>query len=224
LAEITSRAGEYDRLAQQIIEELVSQLAPTGPWGKELARLTQRVEELFRQATKRFAVPSGSDCRTVAFYLMALRSHPEKFRKKPAAQTKATRYGKLFLHHLAAERTETAYWIALLRQGRPVEIWLRRHQELLSRIDQMRHDIEALLPALTLPSDERDPIRVIAEVARAAWEETNSGRAPRSTNPDDPLCRFVTAALAEIGQYHSAASVSAVLSGRRRKPKGGRKP
>jgi hypothetical protein len=192
---------------------------PPADWA--LDRLTQRVEELFRQATTRFAAPSTDGCRSVAFYLIALRSHREMFPNKPPGQTKAIRYGKLFLHHLAAERREPAYWVALAEHGRPVKFWLRCYQELLCRIDRVRPEIEALLAALTLPRDERDPIRAIAGVAKAAWEETNDGRAPRSTNPDDPLCGFVTAALAEIGQHHSAASVSAVLRGRRRKPKEG---
>jgi hypothetical protein len=39
----------------------------------------------------------------------------------------------------------------------------------------------------------------------------------RSYNPDDPLCRFVVAALTAIGQQRSAAEVSEVLRGRRRK-------
>jgi hypothetical protein len=180
------------------------------------------VEELFQQATKLFAAPSTEGCGSVAFYLMAVRSHREISPNKPAGQTKASRYGKLFLHHLAAERSEIASWIALLEQGRPVKFWLRRYQELARQIDQIRHDIEALLPSLMLPRDERDPVRLIAAVAKEAWEETNGGRSPRS-NPDDPLCRFVTAALVEIGQHHSAASVSAVLRGRRRKPKEGQK-
>jgi hypothetical protein len=179
---------------------------------------------LFRQATKRFAAPSADGCRSVAFYLMALRSHREMFPKKPAEQAKAIRYGKLFLHHLAAERQEAADWLALMEQGQPVAFWLRRYQEQLCRIDRVRQEIEALFIALTLPRDVRDPIRVIAEAAKAAWDGANSGRSPRSTSADGPLCRFVTAALAEIGQHQSPAAVSEVLRGRRRKPKGGQKP
>jgi hypothetical protein len=145
------------------------------------------------------------------------------FPNRPREQTKAIRYGKLFLHHLAAERREAADWIALAEQGRPVKFWLRRYQEQLCRIDRVRQEIEALFPALTLPRDLRDPIRVIAETAKAAWEETNNGQAPRSANPKGPLCKFVVEALQEIGQHHTSASVSAVLRERRRKPRGGQK-
>ena len=201
-------------------------MAETDPWAvwlRERDRLTERVEELFRQATKRFAAPSAGGCRSVGFYLMALRGHREMFQSKKFGQTKAIRYGKLFLHHLAAERREAANWVALAEQGQPAEFWLRRYQEILCRIDQVRPDFEALLQVLRLPHDERDPVRLIAAIAKEAWGETNGGRAPRSPNPDDPLCRFITGALAEIGQHHSAASVSAVLRGLRRKPKDGQK-
>ena len=69
--------------------------------------------------------------------------------------------------------------------------------------------------------DERDPIRQIEAVATQAWQETNDGRAPRSANPDDPLCKFIVETLAEIGQRTSANEVSDVLRGRRRKRREG---
>jgi hypothetical protein len=222
LPETTSGAGKWDRLARQTLEELFRQFAPTGPSGKE--RLSQRVEELFRQATKRFAVPSPSDCRAVAFHLMALRSHFETFPKEPAEQKEVIKCGRRFLRLLAAEREEVAAWFSQFPQARPVAGWFRRQQELLGQIERMRQDIQSLLRALTPQYDQRDPIREIARVAKAAWKETNGGCAPRSPNPDDPLCKFVQAALNEIGRHHSSASVAEVLRRRRRKPKAGQKP
>ena len=224
MPESTSGAGKWDRLAQQTLEELFRQFGPTGPSGEELARLSQRVEELFRQATTRFAVPSPSGCRGVAFYLMALRSNFEIFPKKPAEQKEVIKCGRRFLRLLATEREEVAAWFSQFPQARPVAGWFRRQQELLGRIDQMRQDIEALLPALTPQHDQRDPIREIARVAKATWEETNARGAPRSPNLDGPLCKFVVAALQEIGQHHNPASVAEVLRRRRRKPKEGQKP
>jgi hypothetical protein len=222
LPETTSRAGKYDRLAQQTLAELFRQFAPTGPSGKELARLSQRVEELFRQATERFTVPSSSGCRMVAFYLMVLRSHLETFPKKPAEEV--IKCGRRFLRLLAAEREEVAAWFPHPSQARLVAGWFRKQQKLLGRIDRMRQDIESLLPALT-EHDVRDPIHLVAAVAKQAWEETNPARgAPRSPNLDDPVCKFVVAAWQEIGQHHSSASVAEVLRGRRRKPKEGQKP
>jgi hypothetical protein len=194
-------------------------LAESRPWFEEHASLTRVVEELFQQVTQRFAVPTASGCGMVAITLMSFRSNPRKRHRKP----KAVRSGELFLRHLAAERRVAEYWISLYSQGRPVEYWFRRTQELLAQIDQTQQCIESLLPALWPKHDERDPVRQVAEAAKAAWGETNSRGPPRSTNPDDPLCRFIVAALAEIGQHISAAEVSEVLRGRRRKPKDGQK-
>jgi hypothetical protein len=151
--------------------------------------------------------------------LMALRSNPRKRPKKP----ETIRSGQLFLRHLATERRQVEYWISLLSQGRPVEYWFRKNQELLKQIDQTRECIESLLPALSPEQDERDPVRQIAAVAKEAWSESNGGRAPRSTNPKDPLCRFVAAALSEIGQSMSTWEVGDVLRSQRRIPKDGQK-
>jgi hypothetical protein len=153
----------------------------------------------------------------VALYLLGLRDNPRQHDEQP----KAVRYGTLFLRHLSAERRQVEYWIALYRQGQPVEFWLRRDQELLEKIDQAQRSVEALLPVLSPKRDVRDPIRQVAAAAKQAWGDTNGGRAPRSTNPDGPLCRFLAAALAKIGQERSAAEISEVLRGRRRKPKSG---
>jgi hypothetical protein len=183
----------------------------------EHERLSKDVEVLFRQATSRFAVPTASGCAMVAFYLLGLRDTPQKHDKQP----KAVRYGKLFLYHLSAERRQVEYWIALYSQGQPVEFWFRRDQELLEKIDEAQRSVETLLPALSPKRDARDPIRQVAAAAKQAWGETNGGRAPRSTNPDGPLCRFLAGALAKIGQERSAAEISEVLRSRRRKPRGG---
>ena len=93
---------------------------------------------------------------------------------------------------------------------------------MLSRIDEVRRHMEALLPALSPKRDAKpDPIRKLAECAREAWAETNGGKFPRSLRPDDPLCQFLVKALAAAGRTLSPATMSEVLRGRRRKPKGG---
>jgi hypothetical protein len=188
----------------------------------ELARLSQQVEEAFRQATKKWDVPDAASCGMVALYLTALHQNPKRPKKAVGGQTsKAVASGKTFLRHLESERRQIEASVAFVGQeaaagGRPAVGWLREQQELLDRIHQISSSIEWLLPILSPP--KRDPIRQIAEVAKQAWEEGNKGRAaPRSNNPDDPRCRFVVAALHLIGQERSAAEVSEVLRGRRRK-------
>jgi hypothetical protein len=175
------------------------------------------VEEGFRQATSRFAVPSKHGCRMLATYLIML-SHRDKSQETPSGQTKIVRDGKRFLRSLAAEREQIEKLVSLALQGQPARPWLLEQREILAQIDQTHRHIVALLPALPPKLyPERDPIRLIAARAQEAWKEANAGRAPRSPNPDDPLCRFVVAALTAIGQQRSAAEVSEVLRGRRRK-------
>jgi hypothetical protein len=179
--------------------------------------LSKDVEALFRQATNRFAVPTASGCAMAALYSLGLRDTPQKHDKQP----KAVRYGKLFLHHILAERRQVENRIVLYSQGQPVEFRFRRDQELLEKIDQSQRSVEALLPVMSPKRDIRDPIRQIAAVAGDAWKETNDGQAPRSTNPEGPLCKFVAAALTAIGQRRTVLAISEVLRGRRCKPKDG---
>jgi hypothetical protein len=145
--------------------------------------------------------------------LIALRQNPRK--PKP----KVVKSGKDFQRDLKAERREVARMVSHARapQFRVFrEEWLREQQELLERIDQTLQNIDWMLPRL-LPKDAyRDAIRQIGACAQEAWEETNGGQAPRSKNPDDPLCRFVVKAMKLIEQPRSAATVSAVLRDRRR--------
>jgi hypothetical protein len=196
-------------------------VATIDPWREEYDGLTRAVEERFRQATRRFAVPSTDGCRMVATYLMALR-YRDKDHEAPTGQTKVDRYARLFLHHLLAERRQIEKLISIASRGNPALPWLREQQGILARIDETSRQIEWLLSdLLPIPNPFREPIRLLAARAQEAWAETNGGRAPRSTNPDDPLCRFVVAALTAIDQQRSAAAVSEVLRGRQRKPKDG---
>ena len=192
-------------------------MAAADLWLEEFTRLTQAVEEWFRQATSRFAVPSNDGCRMLATYVIMLR-HLDKGQDTPSGQTKIVRDGKRFLRSLAAEREQIERLVSLTLQGRPRRQWLLEQREILAQIDETHRHIVALLPALSpKPYPERDPIRLLAARAKEAWKEANGGRAPRSLNPDDPLCRFVVEALTAIGQQRSAAEVSEVLRGRRRK-------
>lgn len=190
----------------------------------ELVRVSQGVEEAFRQATARphyksgkrrrlWTVPNAAGCRMVALYLMALHQNT----KRP--KTKVVVFGKAFLRHLKAERRDIEWWVchASAPQVRVVACWLPGKQELLDRIDQTIQNIEWMLPRLETHNSYREPIRQIAACARQAWEDTNNERAPSSKKPDAPLCLFVVAALRLIKQERAAELVSAVLRGRRRK-------
>jgi len=189
-------------------------------WLEEIECLARQVHEWFRQATNRFEAPSEGGCRAFAFYLMAFR-HPVED-KTPDTRKQAIKHGKLFLRYIAPERRQIEAMVSLASRGRPFGNWVDEYKETLSRIDEVRRHMEALLPALSPKRDAKpDPIRKLAECAREAWAEANNGNAPLSPNPDDPLCRFLVPALASTGSNLSPAGISEVLRGRRRKPKGG---
>jgi hypothetical protein len=179
----------------------------------EHARLSKAVEEIFRQASDRYEVPTPAGCAMVAMYLTACRENPKK--PKP----KLARSGKAFRRDLEAERREIEWWVCLARSPQ-VEVigrWLPEQRELLDRINQTLQNIEWMLPRLMPQDSYRDPIRLVAACAQQAWRGTNNGRAPKSKNPNAPLCVFVVAALRMIKQERAAETVSAVLRGRRRK-------
>jgi hypothetical protein len=72
----------------------------------------------------------------------------------------------------------------------------------------------ALLPRFT---GERvpDTIQIVAALARQAWEKANGVQEYPSNEKTAPLCKFVTAALSEIGIYAAPATVASILQGRR---------
>jgi hypothetical protein len=189
-------------------------------WSEELDRLAQQVDRWFRQATSRFTAPSDSGCRMVAFYMVAFRDRVDDETRD--TRKKAIKHGKLFLRYIEPERRMIEEMIMLASRGRPVGNWLEEYQTVLFQIDEARRHIEAVLPALSPKRDAKpDPIRHLAAGAKEAWAETNDGSYPRSTNPDDPLCRFLVPVLAEIGLAKSPAAISDILRGRRRKQKDG---
>jgi hypothetical protein len=189
-------------------------------WFEEFELLVQQVDRWFRRATRSFEAPSNAGCRMVAGYMMGFR-HPVED-KTPDSRKQAIKYGKLFLHHIAPEYRQIEAMVSLASRGQPFGNWIEEYREMLFRIEETRRHIEALLLALSPDRDaKRDPIRTIASAAQQAWAEVNDGRSPISPNPEHPLCRFVVPALTAIGQQRSAAEVSEILRGRRRKPKDG---
>jgi hypothetical protein len=152
--------------------------------------------------------------------MMAFRERVDD--EKPDTRKKAIKHGKLFLRYIEPERRMIEGMVMLASRGRPFGNWFEEYQTVLFQIDAARRHIEAVLPALSPKRDAKpDPIRRLASCAKEAWAETNGGRAPRSTNPDDPLCRFLVPALAEIGLAITPRAISDILRGRRRRPKDG---
>jgi len=188
-------------------------------WLEEFERLLPQVNAWFRQATSRFAPPPDKGCRMVAGYVMAFR-HPVD--DISDTRKHAIKHGKLFLRYVEPERRQIAAMVSFASRGRPFGNWFDEAKETLYLIEEIQRHLAALLPPLSPRRDaNRDPIRLLASVALQAWAEANDGRAPRSKNPDAPLCRFLVGALAAVGQNRSPAEISEVLRGRRRSRRDG---
>ena len=168
--------------------------------------------------TSQYAVnppPSDDACLSVAFYLLAFRDDDED--KKPDNRNKAIRHGNLFLKHIKTDRRHIERMISAASRGTPFGDWLQRYQDMIWRIDEIQKHMAALIPALSVQQGVKpDVIRKLASVAQEAWAAANSGRYPRSVNPDDPLCQFLVKAMEAIRQDRRAATISEVLRGRRR--------
>jgi hypothetical protein len=150
----------------------------------------ERVQELFRDAVKRgYHVPDIGRCGGLALRIEWLRK--PNYLKDEALDRRLVQQGRAFLKTFAA-----------VRSGSPeYPEW-----------EKLANEIEALLGVF----DEPQEILVIARWAQQAWAETNDGKYPRSTDPDAPLCKLVTAVLGEADIHVSPATVSAVLLGTRR--------
>jgi hypothetical protein len=190
---------------------------------EEGERLAQQVDLWFRQARSNLKAPSDRSCRMVAGLLMAIRYNRGDDENPGSTGRLAYKYGKLFLRHLRLQRPRFGAMETLAAPDPGLGEWFQEYQkEVLSRIDETREHIEALLPVL---SPRRyaiwDPPRDLRLAAQKAWADANDGRYPRSTNPKHPLCRFLAPALAEIGLAISPAEIGEILRDRRRKPKDG---
>jgi hypothetical protein len=158
--------------------------------------LTQLVLECFKSATqgKRASVPAVEDCEYVAAILILIRDHKKG---KPAQEA----------------REMEKRWRSLRRSFRPFE----NSPRVDAIVTRLERDMRFLLLFVGARPLIDEPIQTIASAAREAWARTQ--RPPKSLEPDGPICRFVSSALAHMGIHDSPETVSAVLRGRRRRNK-----
>jgi hypothetical protein len=62
-----------------------------------------------------------------------------------------------------------------------------------------------------------DTIQIVAFLAMLVWAEANGAGKYPSNEKTAPLCKFVTAAVSEIGLHTTPATVASILQGRRHK-------
>lgn len=167
--------------------------------------------------------PSASECFGIATALYTVKA-AQKPRKTSLPAT--IKHGRLFLRHLPAVRRDwedAAQMFKLDVDGIETVQDQANFQNFSSVIDLIDHTerlVQSLLDTCTLPRPPSpNPATFIATKVQAAWRRVKGAKIPRSDGPDDPLCRFVTAAMGLIGKNLSPHSVSGLLRNRRPKRK-----
>jgi hypothetical protein len=208
----------------------------------ELDRLAERLQENFKTVVKRgYRTPDIESCREIARYLDALLDWPlapggvaftpgDFFSAKrvallpPDPEVAAVR--KLGGDFLRALLHFVSKLDATLAAGRiPRAVKTRRDcDQLLTHLAQFLFFLQDDLPptgedctAFHL-SGQRvpDAIQIVELLARLAWSKADGIQKKRRSNEKTaPLCKFVTAALSEIGLHTTPATVASILQGRR---------
>lgn len=202
------------------------QSEPEG-WRAECAALALRVEELFRAATKQFDPPAQRTCEAIAALLLARRIIAEHDDMPSvwgyeAEREKAEAAARRFLSAIKPIRERLAK-AAATAEKHPEMDWATYFAE-RDRIEAAVRAVEAALPIssrvwagrIDLPGD-------LAAMARAGWRRANNRNCPSSTNPDDPLVKFITAALGEAGTAYSPHTVSERLRERAKRKRGAKR-
>lgn len=196
----------------------------------------QQIEKLFRHTwpkAKRY--PDVHACYRVAVSLNVVR-----MARKPRQPAKlaAFKHARLLLRHLPAVRQR---WEAAAAETRFIEIDSEGHESEmvivaatlghdkvflgLDLIKQIERDVRAFLELAPLRQPQPNAAAFIAERVKKAWASVEGTKPPLSVRPYDPLCCFVTAALAQfVGKHLSPATVSDILRGRERRPRRSKTP
>lgn len=184
-------------------------------WATELDGLTQRVEKIFVEESRKHEPPSKDAYKTVAITLMAVRARVKAVRKditkKPRSGARAS--ARDLLRHLEPIRQNLAGQIAVFEPiGASTPALVVHYSDQLKLLDAAAQAVVTLLPELKKPPK---PILIVAQEAQKAWAKANNGAAPKSKDPAGPLVNVIARALALVGIHQSKETVSAVLKGRR---------
>jgi hypothetical protein len=189
---------------------------------QDIDPLSQRVQIWFSEATSKskFEVPSIDSCRMVAFYILLLRDQEIKASdERRLIVTPA----KALLKAVEPKYREAKYFMELASRpgSQPASFWVKHYKKVLSQIDEVCEKINDLILLLSeVPHVDWEPIRKLAAVAQQAWVEANNGRFPRSFNPDNPLCKFLSPALEAMNKKCAPTTISSILRNRRRRKSG----
>ena len=191
---------------------------------REVMNLCQKVEWLFRKMwPKAKRHPSVTACYSVAIRINIVKITP---RLKKSAPPTALKHGRLLLQHLPTIQQPWEVASQMYKMdtddGEIVvdQSGLDNCLAVLGTIKQTEQCVRAFLQACT-PARQVTPngAAFIADAVRRTWGSIPGAKVPRSARPDDPLCRFVTEAMALVGKNLSAATVSDMLRDRRQRRK-----
>jgi len=194
-------------------------------WLKGPEHLAPRVEQLFREVTRRFAPPTKPGCLLFTQHLHAI--GPAGHRSEPDNRVLAIKAGQAFLEKIEHECDWIYKWLSFAAVfpeklgSNDIEL-IEEKRKILSEISAIKLSCEVLFQYLAKESDRgEEPIRSLARLAQKLWRETNSGRAPRSLKAEGVLCRLLEGAIALLGRARpKRAGISDILRGRTRVPEG----
>jgi hypothetical protein len=183
----------------------------------ELSDLCCKVKSLFQKIWPRATRhPSLTECYGIAVRINIVAIVPPP--KKPSPPT-ALKHGRLFLQHLPVIRQT---WEALEESckiesnGKKIVInqeYLNNCKAMLSMIDQTERCVQTFLEkCTTTQSLDQNAAIFIADAVQMAWQTVvDNDRVPKSVGFNDPLCQFVTQAMAWAGKSRSSHTVSGML-------------
>ena len=200
----------------------------------------ESVRKLFQTAWPTRKPPDLQLCYRMATAIDVVRSRRPRVNqdtKRRGSLLGATgeKYARLFVRH--SEIAQRKFEEDLKERMRVVEVatcpqlqdWVRRtfafdrDKSLLDEMSKVQGQVAALLGDCETKAVRPNPARFLADTLQATWRDCRDDKPPRSVNPDDPLCRFVHAALAEAGVKYGQPTVSDMLRGRAGRRRSGKK-
>lgn len=185
------------------------------------------VRQLFLDAWPNRAPPDVLACAAVATSLGIVQAIPDRRMRRPAPVLGiAEKYARLFIKHLESDRERLEERLA---HGEWDTVMRAHGSKILASLIGSDEHVRALLDGSAavweadsqLLQSKRAPAMFVAKAAKEAWQRSGA-LVPHSANSGDPLCIFVTAALAVCGFHHSTATVSDILRGRDERRRTGR--
>jgi hypothetical protein len=185
---------------------------------RKAIELCPRLEDLFKVIwPKANQYPTASDCLNIAYKLYVVNDTPRP--KKPSST--ALKYARLLLLHLPSVRSawESSAQMHKVRVGGD-EIILNQLEldnclSVLKTIENTELGVTAFLRRCA-PLQQSAPNKAafIADAVQMTWLLAKTAPVPKAVGPNDPLCRFVTEALALVGIRRSPSTISEMLRNR----------